>query len=93
MRILVTGGAGLIGSHLCELLLETGNEVVCADNFKTSSVENLKTCLKNQKFNLLDLDVIYDKFYIQIDQIYNLASPTAPGHFRLDPIGDRKSVV
>jgi UDP-glucuronate decarboxylase len=93
MRTLVTGGAGLIGSHLCELLLENNHEVVCADNFETGSIENLKTCLKNSKFNLLDLDVIDGKFYIQVDQIYNLASPTAPGHFKLDPIGTIKANV
>jgi UDP-glucuronate decarboxylase len=93
MRILVTGGAGLIGSHLCELLLENDHEVVCADNFKTSSIDNIKTCLKNRNFNLLDLDVIGGKFYIQVDQIYNLASPTAPGHFKLDPIGTIKANV
>ena len=93
MNILVTGGAGLIGSHLCELLLNNDHVVFCADNFKTSSADNIKTCLKNRNFNLLDQDVIYSKFYIQIDQIYNLASPTAPGHFKLDPLGTIRANV
>ena len=93
MRILVTGGAGLIGSHLCELLLENDNEVVCADNLQTGSIENLKNCLKNRKFQNLSFNTISSNFYIKIDQIYNLASPAAPGHFKLDPLGTIKSNV
>jgi UDP-glucuronate decarboxylase len=93
MKILVTGGAGLIGSHLCELLLENNHEVVCADNFKTGLWANLSGILNNPNFTTLDFDITTDILNFEIHQVYNLASPTAPGHFRQDPIGTIKANV
>jgi UDP-glucuronate decarboxylase len=93
MKILVTGGAGLIGSYLCEKLLENNHRVLCVDNFKTGSLENLETCMTFQKFSLLDFDIVDWAYSGLVDQIYNLASPTAPGHFKEYPIGTIKANV
>jgi UDP-glucuronate decarboxylase len=85
MKVLVTGGAGLIGSSLCEKLLEE-NEVICVDNFTSGLSENLQKCLTYRNFTLLDLDITKDILYIDVDQIYNLASPSSPNHFKSNSI-------
>lgn len=85
--VLVTGGAGFIGSHLCEKLLSNGDKVICLDNFFTGSENNIKHLLKNKKFKLLRHDII-EPFYIsgKIDQIYNLACPASPIHYQFNAI-------
>jgi UDP-glucuronate decarboxylase len=86
-RILVTGGAGFIGSNLCERLLNDGNHVVCIDNLYTGSIENIKCFLDNSRFKFIKHDIIYPlKIEGQIDQIYNLACPASPPKYQKDPI-------
>ena len=87
MKVLVAGGAGFIGSHLCEHLLNQGHKVICLDNFFTGSRENIKPFLKNRDFKLIEHDII-DPFYIKekIDQIYNLACPASPIHYQINAI-------
>ena len=85
MRILITGGAGFIGSHLCETLLENKNYVVCLDNFYTGSKINIKHLEKNKKFKVIEADVC-DLIDLEIDEIYNLACPASPVHYQKDPI-------
>jgi len=87
MKILVTGGAGFIGSHLCKYLLNQDNEIVCLDNFFTGSRENIKPFLKNRNFKLIEHDII-NPFYIKekIDQIYNLACPASPIYYQMNAI-------
>lgn len=85
MKILVTGGAGFIGSHLCKKLLEEGNELVVLDNFFTGDEENIKPLLKNPKFTVLRQDVTLP-LDIKVDQIYNLACPASPIHYQFDPV-------
>ena len=84
-RILVTGGAGFIGSHLCKKLLERGNYVYCLDNFYTGKVENIHELIKNKEFELIKQDVV-ESCSIEIDEIYNLACPASPPHYQADPI-------
>ena len=84
-RILVTGGAGFLGSHLCDRLLKNGNEVVCADNFFTGDKANILHLVDNVKFELLRYDVI-DPLNIEVDEIYNLACPASPVHYQHDPV-------
>ncbi|MCK9254706.1 MAG: SDR family oxidoreductase [Bacteroidales bacterium] len=91
-KILVTGGAGFIGSHLCETLLEAGNEVVCLDNFFTGSKANLLHLLNNPYFELIRHDVTMP-FYIEVDEIYNLACPASPIHYQYNPIKTIKTSV
>lgn len=87
MRILVTGGAGFIGSHLCEKLLETGNQVICVDNFLTSSRENIAGIIRNPNFRLIEHDIIEPLFIDEkIDQIYNLACPASPVQYQKNPV-------
>lgn len=83
MNILVTGGAGFIGSHLCEFLLNKGEKVICVDNFFTGSKENVKDLIKNDKFTLLEHDIV-DPLYLNehVDQVYNLACPASPIHYQ-----------
>ena len=85
MRILVTGGAGFIGSHLCKYLLERNNEVICADNLFTGSKNNIKNLMNNPNFEFIRHDIIFP-FYVEVDQIYNLACPAAPVHYQYNPI-------
>jgi UDP-glucuronate decarboxylase len=91
-RVLVTGGAGFLGSHLCDKLLADGNEVICLDNFFTGSKENIVHLLDNPYFELLRQDVIHP-FYAEVDQIYNLACPASPVHYQYNPIKTIKTSV
>jgi len=84
-RILVTGGAGFVGSHLCERLLFLGSEVVCVDNFYTGSKDNIKHLMDNPRFELMIHDIC-EPLYIDVDEIYNLACPASPIHYQRDPI-------
>jgi len=92
MRILVTGGAGFIGSHLCERLLDEGNEVLCLDNFFTGRRDNILQLLDNPRFELLRHDVI-EPILLEVDQIYNLACPASPIHYQYNPVKTVKTSV
>jgi UDP-glucuronate decarboxylase len=92
MRILVTGGAGFLGSHLCERLLKDGNEVICLDNFFTGRKVNIDHLLPNSRFELVRHDVT-DPFKFEVDQIYNLACPASPPHYQYNPIKTTKTSV
>lgn len=91
-RILVTGGAGFVGSHLCDRLLETGAEVLCVDNYYTGSRQNVAQNLTNPRFELLRHDVTMP-LYVEVDQIYNLACPASPVHYQFDPVQTTKTSV
>ncbi|MFC1579215.1 UDP-glucuronic acid decarboxylase family protein [Pseudomonadota bacterium] len=91
-RILVTGGAGFLGSHLCERLLAEGNDVVCLDNFYTGRKANIAHLLNNPMFTLLEHDVTTPA-YLQVDEIYNLACPASPVHYQYDPVHTMKTSV
>ena len=91
-RILVTGGAGFLGSHLCERLLNEKNEVLCADNFFTGSKANIAHLLINPFFELIRHDVTFP-LYVEVDQIYNLACPASPIHYQHDPVQTTKTSV
>jgi UDP-glucuronate decarboxylase len=92
MRILVTGGAGFLGSHLCERLIDAGHEVICLDNFFTGRRSNLQHLMGNPRFELVRHDVI-DPFKFEVDQIYNLACPASPPHYQFNPIKTTKTSV
>ncbi|HWF88499.1 MAG TPA: UDP-glucuronic acid decarboxylase family protein [Pyrinomonadaceae bacterium] len=92
MRILVTGGAGFIGSHLCERLVSEGNEVLCLDNFFTGRRENILPLLDNSNFELLRHDVT-EPILLEVDQIYNLACPASPVHYQYNPVKTVKTNV
>lgn len=92
MRILVTGGAGFLGSHLCDRLLRDGHEVICLDNFFTGRKGNITHLLANPFFELVRHDVI-DPFKVEVDQIYNLACPASPPHYQYNPIKTTKTSV
>jgi len=92
MRILITGGAGFLGSHLSDRLLGDGHEVVCLDNFFTGRKSNIQHLLNNPKFELIRHDVI-DPFKVETDQIYNLACPASPPHYQFNPIKTTKTSV
>ncbi len=91
-RILVTGGAGFLGSHLCERLLATGADVVCLDNYFTSSRRNVSHLLDNKNFEIIRHDVTFP-LYIEVDEIYNLACPASPVHYQHDPVQTTKTNV
>lgn len=91
-RILVTGGAGFIGSHLCERLLNEGNDVICLDNFFTGSKDNIRHLLEDNHFELVRHDITKD-FFAEVDQIYNLACPASPPHYQYNPIKTMKTSV
>jgi len=91
-RILITGGAGFIGSHLCKRLLLDGNHVICLDNFFTGRVENVKKLLSHNNFKLVEHDVI-EKYSEKVDEIYNLACPASPPHYQYDPIKTTKTSI
>ena len=92
MRILVTGGAGFIGSHLCERLLSEGNEVICLDNFFTGRKQNIAHMLDDKKFELVRHDVT-EPILLEVDQIYNLACPASPVHYQYNPVKTVKTSV
>jgi UDP-glucuronate decarboxylase len=91
-RVLVTGGAGFIGSHLCERLLRDGGEVLCLDNFYTGARHNVQHLLSHPRFELMRHDVCFP-LYIEVDQIYNLACPASPIHYQFDPVQTTKTSV
>jgi UDP-glucuronate decarboxylase len=91
-RILVTGGAGFLGSHLCERLLDAGNEVLCADNFFTGSKQNIEHLLEHPRFELMRHDVTFP-LYVEVDRIFNLACPASPVHYQYDPVQTTKTSV
>ena len=91
-RILVTGGAGFIGSHLCEKLLDEGNELICVDNFFTGNKQNIIHLLDNPYFEIVRHDITFP-LYIEVDEIYNLACPASPVYYSFDPVQTTKTSV
>jgi UDP-glucuronate decarboxylase len=91
-RILITGGAGFIGSHLCDRLLANGHDVLCVDNFYTGSRRNVHHVLDNARFELMRHDVCFP-LYVEVDHIYNLACPASPIHYQFDPVQTTKTSV
>ncbi|MFZ4717742.1 MAG: UDP-glucuronic acid decarboxylase family protein, partial [Chthoniobacterales bacterium] len=92
MRILITGGAGFLGSHLCDRLIEQGHEIICLDNFFTGRKANIQHLVGNPRFELVRHDVI-DPFKFEVDRIYNLACPASPPHYQYNPIKTMKTSV
>jgi UDP-glucuronate decarboxylase len=91
-RILVTGGAGFLGSHLCERLVDQGHDVICLDNFFTSQKTNVSHLLGRPNFDLIRHDVI-QPIWLEVDEVYNMACPAAPGHYQYNPIKTMKTSV
>jgi UDP-glucuronate decarboxylase len=91
-RILVTGGAGFLGSHLCERLLSAGHDVLCVDNFFTGTKDNVAHLLDHPRFELMRHDVTFP-MYVEVDEIYNLACPASPMHYQYDPVQTTKTSV
>ncbi|MFL0683561.1 MAG: UDP-glucuronic acid decarboxylase family protein [Algoriphagus aquaeductus] len=91
-RILVSGGGGFLGSHLCDRLLKEGNEVLCVDNFFTGNRRNIHHLLDNKNFELLRHDITHP-LYVEVDEIYNLACPASPIHYQFDPVQTTKTSV
>ena len=91
-RVLVTGGAGFLGSHLCERLINDGMDVLCVDNFYTGNKGNLSNLLENKNFELMRHDVTFP-LYVEVDQIFNLACPASPIHYQSDPVQTTKTSV
>jgi UDP-glucuronate decarboxylase len=91
-RVLVTGGAGFLGSHLCERLLDQGQEVLCVDNFSTGTRSNIAHLLPDPRFELLRHDITFP-LHVEVDQIYNLACPASPIHYQRNPVQTTKTIV
>ena len=91
-QILVTGGAGFLGSHLCEKLLNLGHEVICVDNFYTGDKQNIAYLLDNPYFEVIRHDICFP-LYVEVDEIYNLACPASPIHYQFDPVQTTKTSV
>ncbi len=91
-RILITGGAGFLGSHLCERLLAEGNDILCVDNYFTGRKDNIAHLLGNKNFEALRHDVTFP-LYVEVDEIYNLACPASPVHYQFDPVQTTKTSV
>lgn len=91
-RVLVTGGAGFLGSHLCERLLQDGNDVICVDNLYTGSKDNIRHLMANPYFEFIRHDVT-ESLYVEVDQIYNLACPASPVHYQANPVKTTKTSV
>ncbi len=91
-RVMVTGGAGFVGSHLCEQLVEQGNDVLCVDNYFTGRKDNIAHLLDNPRFELMRFDVTFP-LYVEVDEIYNLACPASPVHYQFDPVQTTKTSV
>ena len=91
-KLLVTGGAGFLGSHLCERLLAAGHDVLCVDNFFTGGKANIEHLLKHPRFELMRHDVTFP-LYVEVDEIYNLACPASPVHYQFDPVQTTKTSV
>ena len=91
-RILITGGAGFIGSHLCERLLNEGNDIICLDNFFTGSKDNIRHLIGNNHFELVRHDITKE-YFAEVDEIYNLACPASPPHYQYNPIKTMKTSV
>ncbi|MBT6199318.1 MAG: SDR family oxidoreductase [Gammaproteobacteria bacterium] len=91
-RVLVTGGAGFLGSHLCRKLLSEGNDVICVDNYYTGSRRNIEELMENPGFELMRHDVTFP-LYVEVDEIYNLACPASPVHYQRDPVQTTKTSV
>jgi UDP-glucuronate decarboxylase len=91
-RIMVTGGAGFLGSHLCERLIEQGHDVLCVDNFYTGTKLNVAHLMSNPRFELMRHDVTFP-LYVEVDEIYNLACPASPIHYQYDPVQTTKTSV
>ena len=91
-RILVTGGAGFLGSHLCERLVKEGNDVICLDNYFTGSKDNIRHLLQYDNFELVRHDVT-SPYYAEVDEIYNLACPASPPHYQYNAIKTMKTSI
>ena len=91
-KILVTGGAGFIGSHLCKKLLDEGNDVLCIDNYFTGTKENIRDLFKSTYFEAIRHDICFP-LYVEVDEIYNLACPASPIHYQYDPVQTTKTTV
>jgi UDP-glucuronate decarboxylase len=92
MKILITGGAGFIGSHLCEKLIDNGHDVLCVDNYFTGSKDNIAHLLRNPLFEAMRHDVTFP-LYVEVDRIFNLACPASPIHYQFDPVQTTKTSV
>jgi UDP-glucuronate decarboxylase len=91
-RVLVTGGAGFLGSHLCERLLREGCDVLCVDNFYTGTKKNIVHLLQSPYFDLMRHDITFP-IYVEVDEIYNLACPASPIHYQFDPVQRKPDIT